>query len=140
MSAVLIRHAAAGDRRRFQGDDRLRPLTGKGRRQAAALAAALVDAGIARVVSSPYLRCVQTVEPLAAALGVPVERSDGLAEGAGRQQVMGLLADAGPGAAFCTHGDVCELLVGHVRKGEARIVEVGAGGGVRQVRAVEPAG
>ena len=64
-------------------DDQLRPLDKKGRRQAQKLAAELATEDVRRVVSSPYVRCVQTVEPLAAALGLEVELDDRLAEGGG---------------------------------------------------------
>ena len=67
----LVRHARAGDRERWTGDDRLRPLDGKGRRQADAMVAPLAGYPITRLVSSPYLRCVQTLEPLSARLDAP---------------------------------------------------------------------
>ena len=41
----------------------------------------LVDTPVGRVISSPYVRCIQTVEPLAAAMGLVVESSDAFAEG-----------------------------------------------------------
>jgi 8-oxo-dGTP diphosphatase len=114
---VLIRHAHAGTRGRRQDDDRLRPLSKKGWRQARALVRALVDVDLRRVLSSPYVRCVQTVQPLAEARGLQVEETDDLAEGAGLQQTLRLIRElAGTPAAMCTHGDimfeVSEHLVG----------------------------
>ena len=104
---VLIRHADAGSRERWEGDDRLRPLSKKGRRQAKALAKSLAAIPLQRVLSSPYVRCVQTVEPLAQARGLPVEETDALAEGAGLPSVMALLGElAGQPSALCTHGDI----------------------------------
>jgi len=79
VTSVLVRHASAGDRHGWAGDDRLRPLDARGRRQAAQLVELLRPLDMRRVVSSPYVRCVETVEPLAAALGLPVERDDLLA-------------------------------------------------------------
>ena len=73
MTLVLVRHASAGDRHEWDGDDRLRPLDKKGRKQAARLLDVLADVTVRRIVSSPYLRCVQTVEPLARARGLEVE-------------------------------------------------------------------
>ena len=84
MTSVLLRHAAAGDREHWDGDDFHRPLDARGRRQSAELVGLLRPFGARRVVSSPYVRCVQTVEPLAAALGLPLELDERLAEGAGR--------------------------------------------------------
>ena len=77
-SLVIVPHADAGDRTKWTTDQDLRPLSPLGRDQAASLAAAVgaVDA----VVSSPALRCVQTVEPVAKASGVEVELHDSLRE------------------------------------------------------------
>ncbi|HEY0408694.1 MAG TPA: phosphoglycerate mutase family protein [Candidatus Dormibacteraeota bacterium] len=107
---LLIRHAKAGSRERWQGDDRLRPLTRSGRRQAEALVEQLRDEPIERILSSPYLRCIQTVEPLAAARGLRVEPADDLAEGAGIGPLRRLLTELG-NAALCTHGDVIQEAV-----------------------------
>jgi 8-oxo-dGTP diphosphatase len=107
--SVLLRHAAAKERYEWPGDDWHRPLTKKGRRQAEELATALATDDVRRVVSSPYVRCVQTVEPLAAALGLEVELDDRLAEGAGMAAQALLEED---GVVACTHGDVIYDLVG----------------------------
>jgi 2,3-bisphosphoglycerate-dependent phosphoglycerate mutase len=56
------------------------PLTQLGFDQASELAAHLKDAGIRRIVSSPYLRAVQTVEPLARSLGLAIQHDARLAE------------------------------------------------------------
>jgi 8-oxo-dGTP diphosphatase len=109
----LVRHARAGERARWSGDDRLRPLDGKGRRQAAAIVAPLAGYAITRLVSSPYLRCVQTLDPLAARLTAPVEHDPALAEGVSATEALGLIERLGPGpVVLCTHGDVMEALVG----------------------------
>jgi hypothetical protein len=82
MTVYLVRHAVAASRRSWHDDDELRPLTAKGERQAIGLAELLHDEPIKRVLSSPALRCVQTVTPLAKKLGAPVEATDPLREGA----------------------------------------------------------
>jgi 8-oxo-dGTP diphosphatase len=107
--SILLRHASAGDRHSWTGDDRLRPLDDKGHRQAAEIAAALRSEEIRRVVSSPYVRCVQTVEPLAAELGLEVELDDRLIEGAGGAAEPLLEEDR---VVACTHGDVIHDLLG----------------------------
>ncbi len=140
--SVLVRHASAGSRERWSGDDRLRPLDEKGRRQADGLVAALGRFGIDRVVSSPYVRCVQTVEPLAAALGIEVEERDELAEGVGRDAALGLLEELqGVTTALCTHGDVVELLGPglQLEKGAARVLET-TGSGVVPGEPIPPPG
>ena len=65
-SLHLIRHAYAGSRADWEGDDELRPLSERGEHQAAAIADALLDAGIDRLLTSRYARCRQTLEPLGA--------------------------------------------------------------------------
>jgi phosphohistidine phosphatase SixA len=125
---VLIRHADAGSRERWEGgDDRLRPLSKKGRRQAEGLVKSLAAIPLERVLSSPYRRCVETVAPLARARGLSIEETETLAEGAGLEAVLALLRVLpGRPAALCTHGDimyeVCEELVrlGLVRRPEVR--------------------
>jgi 8-oxo-dGTP diphosphatase len=123
LTSVLLRHAAAGDRDDWDGHDRSRPLDARGRRQAAELVELLQPLGVLRVVSSPYTRCVETVEPLAAALGLTVEQDDRLAEGAGGAAAELLEED---GVVACTHGDVVERLLGHgLKKGAAVVLRHG---------------
>lgn len=114
---LLVRHAKAGERERWAGPDRLRPLSKKGAAQAALLADQLAGRAVSRVVSSPYVRCVQTVEPLAGRLGLGVEESEGLAEGASVDQVAGLLqALRHESAVLCTHGDVIPTLLDYLAR------------------------
>ena len=108
--SVLVRHGSAGDRYEWAGDDRHRPLDKKGRRQAEKIAEALAQEDVRRVVSSPAVRCVQTVEPLAAAFGLEVELDDRLAEGGGGS-ARALVDETGVVA--CTHGDVIYELLGY---------------------------
>ena len=77
----VIRHAEAGDRKRWAGPDEARPLSDGGRRQAEHLAELFADQPFVQLVSSPFLRCVQTLEPLADARGLPIDLRDELAEG-----------------------------------------------------------
>ena len=109
MTAYLIRHAKAGSREDWKGDDRLRPLTASGRKQAQALVEILKDRPIDRILSSGYARCGQTVEPLAGARNLRVETTPELEEGAGGESVVRLVDRfKGRHVAFCTHGDVVE--------------------------------
>jgi 8-oxo-dGTP diphosphatase len=115
VSVFLIRHAKAGDRELWTEPDHLRPVTKNGRRQAEALVRLLKDEDIKRVISSPYVRCVQTVEPLADDRGLPVEYDDALAEGAPLGATLTLLQESARDApALCTHGDVVENVIGYL--------------------------
>jgi phosphohistidine phosphatase SixA len=123
VTSVLIRHAAAGDREDWDGDDFHRPLDARGRRQAAELVEFLRPLGVRRVLSSPYVRCVETVRPLAAALELAVEPDDRLAEGAGPGALDLLRED---GVVCCTHGDIVEEVLGrHLKKGASVVLSDG---------------
>jgi 8-oxo-dGTP diphosphatase len=126
---VLVRHARAGDRAEWEGDDRLRPLDKKGRRQAKGLVALLEPYPIDGILSSPYIRCMQTMEPLAGARGLPLQEAEELAEGKTDADVLELLDRL---EAECpvlsTHGDiVVELLGDELRKGETQVFEYEGG-------------
>ena len=62
------------------------------------------------IVSSPFTRCVETVEPLAARLGRTVVLSDLLAEGAEVAAMLDLLRSLPDGTVVCTHGDMMTKL------------------------------
>jgi 8-oxo-dGTP diphosphatase len=115
VSVYVVRHAKAGSRRNWPGKDSQRPLSKPGQRQAREIATTLADAGITRIVSSPYVRCVQTVEPLASAVSVTVDVSHALAEGAPLADAAALLDKlAREQSALCSHGDVIGALLTHL--------------------------
>jgi 8-oxo-dGTP diphosphatase len=114
MTVYLLRHGHAGRRSQWTGDDHERPLSKAGRRQAKALVAQLGNAPIEYIVSSPYVRCRQSVEPLAQHLRLPVDLSDVLAEGAPLTEVLQLMDKVSDReAVLCTHGNVVEALLRH---------------------------
>ena len=123
----VVRHAKAGDREDWPGDDRLRPLTKKGLRQAGRLVELLAGERVTAVISSPYLRCVQTVEPLAEARALKVQQRLELGEGQGLDGAMTFLADERlDHVVLATHGDVVwELVEEMVRR---HVIEAGDGG------------
>ena len=111
MTVLLVRHAVAMRRRDWAKADHLRPLTPKGLTQAEGLVDLLGTFDVQRIFSSPYVRCVQTVEPLAAKLGLTVEQVEELAEGsddAATDLVKGLKEMT---AVLCSHGDVVPALL-----------------------------
>jgi 8-oxo-dGTP diphosphatase len=108
-TSFLVRHAKAGSRERWTAPDRDRPLSAAGRLQAAALVHLLGPATRA-VISSPYVRCVETVAPLAEALSLHLQEEDRLAEGADPGWALDALAST-PGSVLCTHGDVMASIV-----------------------------
>jgi phosphohistidine phosphatase SixA/ADP-ribose pyrophosphatase YjhB (NUDIX family) len=77
---LLVRHASAGSRSDWAGDDRLRPLDECGRLQSDDLVRLLAHFDPTAIESADFVRCRQTVEPLAEALGLTVREERLLAE------------------------------------------------------------
>lgn len=134
---LLIRHASAGDRG-IGPRDLERPLDARGQAQAAALPGVLarhlaphlsadigVDLGAAGsakphvdVRSSPARRCIETVRPLAAALGTDVAVDPALIEGCDIRALHDRLATLAGPTVWSSHGDVIpELLEMLSRRG-----------------------
>lgn len=145
---VVLRHAGAGERAKWGRPDVLRPLDDSGTEQASLLAELLAAFGPTRLLSSPAVRCTQTVEPLAERLGLPVEQAPEVAEDgydaeAATELLLGLVA-SGPAAVVCTHGPVVNDLLERtlaglglpptgspqVPKGAAWVLHVDASGAV----------
>jgi 8-oxo-(d)GTP phosphatase len=109
MLVLLVRHGHAGTKRQWRGDDSFRPLDAPGFLEAEALSRILLPFDPTRIVSSPYLRCVQSVTPLADAIGQRIERTASLVPeaGAAATQLARTVAVDGPGSVvLCTHGEV----------------------------------
>jgi broad specificity phosphatase PhoE len=152
LTIYLVRHAKAGERGVWEGDDHLRPLSGRGHLQARGLLEVLEDAQFDRVLSSPYVRCMETVVPIAGERGVAIEPVDALAEGAALEETLALIdKHAAHGAVFCTHGDVIPMLLSHYAnqgveigsapqwpKGSTWALETGATGDVTAARYLPP--
>jgi len=105
----LVRHADAGTRMAWVGEDFDRPLDEFGQMQAEAIGAALASRSVTRILSSPAVRCVDTVVPLGRMLGLRVEAADELAEGSFVGDAFDLLrslASAEGDSVLCSHGDV----------------------------------
>ncbi|MDP9419742.1 MAG: histidine phosphatase family protein [Actinomycetota bacterium] len=117
MSLHVVRHAHAGDRSDWHQPDELRPLSRAGRAQAEALVGLLEGEPIKRVLSSRYLRCTQTVAPLAERLGLDVETHPALAEEADVASTWKLLEElAGTEAVACTHGNLIGPLLDRLHR------------------------
>ena len=120
MSIFIVRHAKAGSRHDWAGDDTERPLSKGGRRQADALAVRLGAERVTGLWSSPYVRCMQSLEPLGRALDLEVQPEDRIAEGAPFELVLSFFVELTDGAVLCSHGDVIpDLLNALVRRGTA---------------------
>jgi len=147
----LVRHAKAGSRHDFRGNDRLRPLSPAGHRQAEALAIPLAAGGVKTLVSSPFLRCIETLQPTAKAVDAAVETDSRLGEGRGYVGVLELMDTLPDGTALCSHGDVipetmaalerrgCEFISEpEWRKATVWVLERGADGEIVRAEAWPP--
>nr|WP_245646090.1 NUDIX domain-containing protein [Nocardiopsis trehalosi] len=120
---IVLRHASAGDKRTWDGDDLLRPLDAAGRADAAELARVLAAYGTPRLVSSAAARCVDTLLPFSTACGAEVRTRPALTAGNGgaggidRAAARAAFADllggvlAGRPTLVCTHGELVGDLV-----------------------------
>jgi phosphohistidine phosphatase len=131
----LLRHAHAGDPTEWEGDDDLRPLTRKGRRQCERLGAFLDAHGVRPdvIVSSPKVRAMQTAELVAGTLGMTVRADPRLGQGLGRRELWDILGELGAREPMLVghDPDLSELLghlldaAGlHLRKGALATVDV----------------
>jgi phosphohistidine phosphatase SixA len=102
----LVRHAKAGERRLWTGEDVDRPLSQRGWRQSNAVAKRLAKKGATALYSSSYVRCLQTLEPLSELIGRPVQVEPRLFEHEPFEPVLDLLGEVENGAVLCSHGDI----------------------------------
>ncbi|MBU1865667.1 MAG: histidine phosphatase family protein [Actinobacteria bacterium] len=143
----LFRHTHAGTRRDWDGPDRERPLTERGRHESAVIAERWAGSGITAILSSPYLRCLESVEAFSRATGLQIEATPSLEEGADPELAYSELTGAREGALLCTHGDIVAALIGRAsaegagledgpawEKGSIWLLERGPGGRVRAGR------
>ena len=130
----LVRHAKAVARERWEGADEERPLTPRGERQAEAICSAIAEretAGLAHILSSPAVRCRDTLLPLAKLVDLSLEEADWLLEGADPAAALGHLGRvlgthvappatapvrSRPVAAACTHGDIMWGVLDYLRR------------------------
>jgi 8-oxo-dGTP diphosphatase len=111
MPLLLVRHAWAGDRGQWEGDDRERPLDERGRKQAGELVERLRPYPIEAILSSPARRCVETVEPLAHARGLEIEQRPELGEERQATEGVELVRSvAGRDVVVCGHGGLEQAL------------------------------
>ena len=117
MTLYVIRHAKAGS-----APDEERPLNEAGQRQAERIAELLGDAGITRVLTSRYTRCVQTVAPLVERLGIEAEPHVALAEESDVESAWALLESlTGTEAVLCSHGNIIHPLLDRVLRRGAEV-------------------
>jgi 8-oxo-dGTP pyrophosphatase MutT (NUDIX family)/phosphohistidine phosphatase SixA len=109
---IALRHAKALSRDEWQGTDAARPLSPRGKKQAYSIVGPLLAFGAQKIVSSPAVRCMKTVAPLAAAVGRKVDKSSLIGQDAWEvgesdaRTVIGQRVRARKAAVLCSHGPV----------------------------------
>jgi 8-oxo-dGTP diphosphatase len=116
-SVLLLRHASAGSRAKWNGDDRLRPLDEAGEEQAEALVRLLSRFEVDEILAADYVRCVQTVRPLSESIGVSAKENPLLSERgfAGHEDeavaLIRTLGRPGRAAVACSQSGVIDELI-----------------------------
>jgi 8-oxo-dGTP diphosphatase len=115
---ALVRHARARGRGSWPGADQDRPLDDAGRARAQVVAGLLAAYGVRRLVSSPSVRCTDTLRPYAALVGSSLRTKDGLSEEGYAEDPtraprhLERLIERGAPVALCSHGPVLPELLG----------------------------
>ncbi|MFC7624558.1 NUDIX domain-containing protein [Microlunatus sp. GCM10028923] len=142
---IIVRHAKAMDRSDWSKSDLARPIVALGRRQARLLVPLLAAYGVERLISSPAIRCVSTLQPYAAERHLEIIQVPELTEERGTDdpdgvaavitELAGRVTERRLPAALCGHRPVlphvlaaldvperqlrtAELIVAHLRPGE----------------------
>ncbi len=124
---TLVRHAHAGSKRRWNGPDDERPLTERGLTEAHGVGAALRAQPPFRLISSPLLRCRQTLGPTAVTFDLEIEISPALGPDATLDETLALVIDPGTdGCVLCTHGEVLNRLLDRWRADGSPRIPAGA--------------
>ncbi|MBO0979964.1 NUDIX domain-containing protein [Microbacterium sp. SD291] len=117
---VALRHGKALARSEWDGADAARPLTERGRRQAKSIVGPLRAFGVRKIITSDAVRCIETIEPLAWALGRKPVITDQIGQEAWEsgtadlRSVVGRRVRAGKPAVLCSHSPVLPALLSEI--------------------------
>ena len=106
MTLYIVRLAKAGKRSEWDGPDTLRPLSDKGWEQAQAISKKLIELKPIALISSPAVRCMQTLEPLSKATKIEIFADKRLFEHGDVAKMIELLEDAQDSTVISSHGDM----------------------------------
>jgi 8-oxo-dGTP diphosphatase len=117
---IIARHGKATAHEDWEGDDALRPLTAVGMQQSRNIAGGLAAFGPAAILSSPAIRCLQTVAPLSYKLGMEIRESGKISqdkwtkEGDRVADFIAARLRKGKPAVMCSHGPVIPQMVSEI--------------------------
>lgn len=122
---IIVRHAKAEPRKSWRGTDSNRPITPRGAAAAYALTCELACYNPVRLTTSPWVRCLETMQMLAWKTGRPITPLEALTEDAFAanpeaswecfSEVMRRAADRGEVTAVSMHRPVIGGVFGHLR-------------------------
>jgi 8-oxo-dGTP pyrophosphatase MutT (NUDIX family)/phosphohistidine phosphatase SixA len=126
---ILVRHAKAMPPENWDGPDHTRPLLQRGLNQAKRIAKGIAAFGPQRIVSSPAVRCLATIDPLANVTGLGVKVKGGISQDAYRasgekpRKAVGKEVAKREGSVLCSHGPVLpQLLTAAAERGNGESV------------------
>jgi 8-oxo-dGTP diphosphatase len=117
---IIARHGKATPHDEWDGEDSLRPLAAVGMQQSRDIAGGLAAFGPAVIVSSPAIRCLQTVAPLSYKLGMEIRESGKISqdkwtkEGDRVADFISARFRKGVPAVMCSHGPVIPQIVSEI--------------------------
>ena len=80
--------------------------------------------GVNRLITSPYVRCFETLLPLSEKLGVPIEPHQALAEEASYSEVVKLVDEVrGDRVVLCSHGNIIPAALQHLERTGTQMVD-----------------
>jgi 8-oxo-(d)GTP phosphatase len=152
---IILRHAKAMDRKEWSRKDSARPITSRGRSQAARLMPMLAAYGVTKLVSSTSRRCVATLQPYADERRLKVETHSLLSEEEGKEDSNGVGAltrkiraatlESGEPTVVCVHRpvlphilDALDIAPTTLATGEFMVAHLTADGTVHAVERHRP--
>lgn len=117
---IIARHGKATPHDEWDGDDSLRPLTAVGMQQSRDIAGGLASFGPTTILSSPAIRCLQTIAPLSYKLGMEIRESGKISqdkwttEGDRVTDFIAARFRKGKPAVMCSHGPVIPQMVSEI--------------------------
>ncbi|MES2094282.1 MAG: NUDIX domain-containing protein [Actinomycetota bacterium] len=114
---IVLRHGRAVSPSSWDGPDATRPLLHRGVEQSRNVAPAIAAWAPAKLISSTAVRCLATIEPVAALTGLTVKQSVGISQdayedGAARvRKTARKRLAAGVAAVLCSHGPVIPEII-----------------------------
>lgn len=128
---IALRHAKAAPRDDWAGPDAARPLTPRGVAQAASVAPAIAAFRPRKLLTSPAVRCVTTISPIARLTDLDVSQREAISQeswersGENVRRIVRARMEAARTAVLCSHGPVIPQIVAAVAEVTASTATTG---------------